>query len=51
MSIEELATMLGEQMYEAQAKAWDEGWAARDDWEPDWRARGASKNPYRKVSA
>lgn len=47
MSIEELATMLGEQMYEAQARAWDEC-------NERWMARGLTPdflNPYRKVSA
>ena len=47
MSIEELATLVGEQIMAEKAKAWDEGWVA--GWSPPSQA---DSNPYRlKVSA
>ena len=53
MSIEELATMLGRQMAEAQAEAWDEGYeagyASACAVNPEWPK--FPTNPYRQVAA
>lgn len=44
-----LAGALAPPVAAAKAEAWDEGWLARDDWEPDPRARAASVNPHRET--